>query len=74
MEEKWVKIFSTCDESEVHIVKGILESEGIACRIKSMRVSQFPVTLDGLGEIKIYVLKDDLVRGKEILASYKREE
>lgn len=72
MEEKWIKIFSTHDESEVHIVKGVLEGEGIACKIKSMRVSQFPLTLNGLGEIKIYVPEDMVERSKEVLDSYQK--
>ena len=73
MEDNWVKIFSAYDEAQVHIIKGILEAEGIICRVKSMRVSQFPLTLDGLGEIKIYVLKEDYEKSKEILDSYEKE-
>jgi len=72
VEKKWIKIFSTHDESEVHIVKGILEGEGIVCRIKSMRVSQIPLTLNGLGEIKIYVLEDMVERSQEVLDSYQK--
>jgi len=73
LKEEWVKIYSAYNESEAHIIKGVLEGEGIMCRIKSMRVSQFPVTLNGLGEIKIYVLKDEAKKSREILESYKKE-
>lgn len=73
MSESWVKIYSTYSEAEAHIIKGVLEGEGIACKIESMRVSQIPVTLDGLGEIKILVPGESFQKGKEILEAYQKE-
>lgn len=73
MKEEWVKIFSAYSESEAYIIKGILEGEGIFCRVKSLRVSQFPLTINGLGEIKIYVFKDEAEKSREILQSYKNK-
>jgi hypothetical protein len=72
LSEAWVKIFSTYSEAEAYIVKGVLEGEGVACKIKSMRVSQFPLTLNGLGEIKIYVPKESLQKSRDILEAYQK--
>jgi len=68
-----VKVYSTYSEAEAHIIKGILEGEGIACKMKSMRVSQFPLTLDGLGEIKICVPKESLQKSRDILEAYQKD-
>lgn len=59
MEDDWVKVFTAYSEHEAHIVKGLLESQGITCKIKSMAVPQYPFTVDGLAEREIYVLEEE---------------
>jgi hypothetical protein len=67
-ENLWHEIFSTTDESETLVLRGLLESEGVRCRIVSHKVPQFPVNVNGLGLIKLEVLKDDVEKAIEILS------
>ena len=47
-------IFQTWNDSEAELVRGILESYGIPCRIRSKIAHQvYPFTMDGLGEIRL---------------------
>jgi hypothetical protein len=66
-EPEWEKIFTTSSEVEGHLIKGLLEGEGIPCRLHSMRVPQFPLTVYGLGTIEIHVRPQDAPEGRRIL-------
>lgn len=66
-ESDWEKIFTTSSEVESHLIKGLLEGEGIPCRLHSMRVPQFPLTVNGLGTIEIHVRPQDAPEGRRIL-------
>jgi hypothetical protein len=66
-EPEWEKIYTTSSEVEAHLIKGLLEGEGIPCRLHSMRVPQFPLTVDGLGAIDIHVHPQDAPEGRRIL-------
>lgn len=70
MEENWTKVFTASSEHEAHIVRGLLESHGITCRVKSMAVPQFPVTVNGLAERDIYVLQDEYEESAQLLRDY----
>jgi hypothetical protein len=66
-ETDWEKIFTTFSEVEAHLIKGLLEGEGIPCRIQSMRVPQFPLTVNWLGAIEIHVHPQDAPEGRRLL-------
>jgi Putative prokaryotic signal transducing protein len=66
-EPEWEKIFTTSSEAEGYLIKGLLEGEGIPCRLHSMRVSQFPLTVNSLGAIEIHVHPQDAPEGRRIL-------
>jgi hypothetical protein len=66
-EPEWEKIYTTSSEVEAHLIKGLLEGEGILCRLQSMRVPQFPLTVNGLGAIDIHVRPQDAPEGRRIL-------
>jgi Putative prokaryotic signal transducing protein len=66
-EPEWEQIFTTSSEMESHLIKGLLEGEGIPCRLHSMRVPQFPLTVNGLGAIEIHVRPQDAPEGRRIL-------
>jgi hypothetical protein len=66
-EPEWEKIFTTSSEVESHLIKGLLEGEGIPCRLHSLRVPQFPLTVNGLGTIEIHVRPQDAPEGRRIL-------
>ena len=68
----WTKVLTTCSEPEAILVKGLLEGEGILCRMRSKAVPQFPVTVDGLAEISLYVVMEEHARAKEIINTLKR--
>jgi hypothetical protein len=66
-EADWEKIFTTSSEVEAHLIKGLLEGEGIPCRVRSRRVPQFPLTVDSLGAIDIHVRPQDAPESRRIL-------
>jgi hypothetical protein len=66
-EPEWEKIYTTSSEVEGHLIKGLLEGEGIPCRLLSMRVPQFPLTVNALGAIEIHVHPKDAPEGRRIL-------
>ena len=59
---------SVWGQAEAEVIKSYLESNGIPCFFKSQVVQSIhPFTLDGLGEIKIYVKEPDLDAAKALL-------
>ena len=73
-EELWLEVFSTTDESEAVVLNGLLESEGIKCKIVSFKVPQFPVNINGLGLIKVEVVQEDVEKAYEILSGKIKQE
>lgn len=70
MDEKtWVLLRVVNDEWEAHLLQGLLQGQGIPCRLHSMRVPQYPLTVDGLGEIHLLVPEEALMESKKVLAS-----
>ncbi|MCK4237287.1 MAG: DUF2007 domain-containing protein [Candidatus Krumholzibacteria bacterium] len=68
---KLVEFTSVQGDMEAEIIRGVLESEGIKVLIKSDIVhSVHPITVDGLGEVRIYVRKRDYLRAKVVLSEY----
>jgi hypothetical protein len=66
-EPEWEKIFTTSSEVEGHLIKGLLDGQGIPCRLRSRRVPQFPLTVNSLGAIEVYVRPQDAPEGRRIL-------
>jgi hypothetical protein len=66
-EAEWEQIFTTSSEVESHLIKGLLEGEGMPCRLHSRRVPQFPLTINGLGTIEIHVRPQDAPEGRRLL-------
>ena len=64
---RWAKIFTTCSEAEAIVVKGLLEGQGIPCVISSNAVPQFPVTVDGLAQVCLFVPPGDRACAEEII-------
>lgn len=55
------------DETEAHLIQGLLRGHGISCRLQSMRVPQYPLTVNGLGEIHVFVPEDELSESRRFL-------
>ncbi|MBA7484139.1 hypothetical protein ES707_19663 [subsurface metagenome] len=53
---KIVEVYRAGGEAEALIIKGLLESNGIACLLKSNAAPSVHVfTVDGMGEVKVMV-------------------
>lgn len=72
MYEEWVEIFTTTSEIEAEIVKDLLESGGIRVKIKSAKVTPYPVSVGKMGEIKILV--DKVYKGiaRKVIKDYQK--
>ena len=63
-------IYITWDEPTADMATGLLEAEGIVVRRSSeMPRSVLPISVDGLGEIRLMVPEADASRAREILAA-----
>lgn len=68
-EREWVLLRVVNDEAEAHLLVGLLRTQGVTCRMQSMRVSQYPLTVDGLGEIRIFVPQEEVVEARRVVAT-----
>ena len=65
-------IFRTWNDAEAELVRGILQSYGIPCQVSShITHSVVPLTVDGLGEIRLSVPEDAVAEAQEILAAHR---
>ena len=63
-------IYITWDEPVADMATGLLEAEGIiVMRSSEMPRSVLPLSVDGLGEIRLMVAEADASRAREILAA-----
>lgn len=67
-QENWVEIRTVYDEAEAAIIQGLLEDNGMPCRVDSGRVSQLPVAFGKMGELHVLVREEDASRAEELLA------
>ncbi len=55
-EKRLVQVYKSKNEAEAQVIKGLLESYGIPCILKSnASPSVFTFTVDGMGEVRIMV-------------------
>jgi hypothetical protein len=58
MGEKLVDVYRASGEMEAHVIKGLLESNGIPCILRSDAASSVHAfTVDGMGEVTVAVLE-----------------
>ncbi len=61
-------VFITWQRTEAEMIKAILEKHGIHCMLSSdITHSVYPFTVDGLGEIRIYVPKEQVSEAQHII-------
>ena len=66
-----VIVHRTHNDAEAALIKGLLEEEGIACNIASdIPHGVYPITVDGLGEIRISVAETNAEAAKAIIHAY----
>lgn len=67
--EKLVRVFDAEQESEVMVVQGLLESQGIQTNVTSLDAQQD--ILPGVGGTIILVREEDAARAREIIEEYR---
>ncbi len=63
----WAEILFTYDEMEAQIVKDVLESGDIQVVVNSMKIMPYPVSIGRMGEIRLFVRREDLEKARNIL-------
>ncbi|HUV36628.1 MAG TPA: DUF2007 domain-containing protein [Patescibacteria group bacterium] len=70
-----VELTSAQGEMEANIIRGVLNAEGIGTMTRGDMVqSVYPITVDGLGKVTIYVHEEDLVKARVVLKEYREKE
>ena len=69
-----VVIFRTHSDIEAQIVRGLLETHGVMSVLASdVPHSIFPLSVDGLGEVRISVMPGDADEAQRIIESHRTE-
>jgi hypothetical protein len=65
-----VEVYKAPNEMEAQVIKGLLESYGIPCFLKSHAApSVHMFTIDGMGEVKIMVLEKMADSARKLIKS-----
>jgi len=66
--EKLVEVYQSASELEAQVIKGLLESYGIPCFLKSNAApSVHMFAVDGMGEVRVMVWDSMLERVRELI-------
>jgi formate dehydrogenase assembly factor FdhD len=69
----WVEIASSGSEDEAELLRGFLENEGIPAQIENVKFHMEPVNFGTMGDIRVYVRKEDEARAMELLRKREQE-
>jgi hypothetical protein len=71
-ELKWEVLTETNGRGQADLLKSYLEAEGIEVELFQEAVGHhiYPVMIDGLGRVQLFVPKAQLVQARELLAAY----
>ena len=65
---KLVEVYRAAGEAEAHIIKGLLESNGIPCLLQSLAApSVHAFTIDGMGEVKVMVRESGAEKARQLI-------
>ena len=69
---KWELLAEVGGRWQADLLKSHLEAEGIEVELFQEAVGRhaYPVTVDGLGRVQLFVAKKDIVAARQILAQY----
>ena len=75
-EMKWELLVEVQGRLEADLLQSYLEAYGIQTEIfqESVGHNAFPVTIDGLGRVQIFVPKEQLDEARKLLADYNNPE
>ena len=66
--EKLVEVYKSASEMEAQVIKGLLESYGISCLLKSNAApSVHMFTVDGMGEVEVMVWDSMVERARKLI-------
>jgi len=66
--EKLVEVYLARGEAEANIIKGLLESYGIPCLLKSLAApSVHAFAIDGMGEVRVMVRESEAGEARELV-------
>jgi len=66
--EEIVEVYRAVGELEAQVIKGLLESNGIPCLLKSHAAPSVHVfTIDGLGEVKVMVRESMVEEARQLI-------
>ena len=67
-DRKLVEVYKSASEMEAQVIKGLLESYGIPCLLKSNAAPSVHVfTVDGMGEARVMVWDSMAERARELI-------
>lgn len=67
-------LMKTWSDGEAEVVRHLLETYGIRCQVTSdVTHAVLPLSVDGLGEIRILVASADLEEAEDVLAEHRRQ-
>ncbi len=71
-ELKWELLTETNGRMQADMLKSYLEAEGVQVELFQEAVGHhiYPVMIDGLGRVQLFVPKSQLVQAKELLSAY----
>jgi hypothetical protein len=68
--DRLVEVYKASSEMEAQVIKGLLESYGIASFLKSNAApSVHMFTVDGMGEVRVMVLEAVAAQARELIES-----
>lgn len=66
--EKIVEVYQAKGEIEAQVIKGLLESYGVPCLLKSTAApSVHTFTVDGMGEVKVMVRESMAEKARKLI-------
>lgn len=69
---KWEKLTEIQGRLEAELIESFLEANGVDVELiqESIGHSIYPVAVDGLGRVQIFVSKDNILEARELLNDY----
>ena len=69
---KWERITEVQGRLEAELIESFLEANGVDVELvqESVGHSAFPVMVDGLGRVQIFVSKEKILEARELLNDY----
>ena len=66
--EKLIEVYQAKGEIEAQVIKGLLESYGVPCLLKSTAApSVHTFTVDGMGEVKVMVRESMAEKARKLI-------